>query len=87
VLTHAIGILGTGDQPEIRRLRLADGDRLLLCTDGLTDMVDDATIGAELRRQASSGEACRALIDLALDRGGRDNVTVVVAGYCVPSGP
>jgi PPM family protein phosphatase len=87
VLTHAIGIRGTGDQPEIRRLRLADGDRLLLCTDGLTDMVDDATIGAELRRQASSGEACRALIDLALDRGGRDNVTVVVAGYCVPSGP
>ena len=84
VLTHAIGIQGAGGEPEIRRFRLADGDRLLLCTDGLTDMVDDATIAAELRRRASSAEACRALIDLALDRGGRDNVTVVVAGYQGP---
>ena len=83
VLTHAIGIRGAGGEPEIRRLRLADGDRLLLCTDGLTDMVDDATIAAELRRQASSAETCQALVDLALDRGGKDNVTVVVADYRV----
>jgi protein phosphatase len=87
VLTHALGMQGAGDEPDIRRLRLADGDRLLLCTDGLTAMADDATIGAELRRQASSGEACRALVELALDRGGGDNVTVVVAGYRIPSGP
>ena len=87
VLTHAIGIREAGSEPEIRRLRLADGDRLLLCTDGLTDMVDDATIAAEMRRQVSSGEACQSLIDLALDRGGKDNVTVVVAGYRIPPGP
>ena len=86
-LTRAIGIPGAGDESDIRRLRLADGDRLLLCTDGLTDMVDEATIGAELGRQATSAEACRALIDLALDRGGRDNVTVVVAGYRISSSP
>jgi serine/threonine protein phosphatase PrpC len=73
--------------PDIRRLRLADGDRLLLCTDGLIGMVDDAAIAAELHRGASSGAACQALIDLALGRGGRDNITVVVAGYRIPPGP
>jgi protein phosphatase len=85
-LTRAIGIPGAGEESEIRRLRLADGDRLLLCTDGLTDMVDEATIGAELGRPASSAQTCRALVDLALDRGGRDNITVVVADYRISSG-
>ena len=84
MLTQAIGIRETGAEPDIRRLRLADGDRLLLCTDGLTDMVDDATIATVLQGNASSDAACQALIDLALERGGRDNVTVVVAGYLFP---
>jgi protein phosphatase len=84
VLTHAIGIQGAGSEPEIRRFRLADGDRLLVCTDGLTEMVDEATIAAELRRPVSSGEVCQALIGLALDHGGKDNVTVVVASYRIP---
>jgi protein phosphatase len=86
VLTQAIGVREAGGEPDIGRLRLADGDRLLLCTDGLTEMVDDATIAAALGQRTSSGEACRALIDLALERGGKDNVTVVVAGYRIPSG-
>ncbi len=81
VLTHAIGIREEGTEPDIRRLHLCEGDRLLLCTDGLTDMVNDPTIGALLRRGGSSHEACQALIDLALERGGKDNVTVVVADY------
>ncbi len=81
MLTHAIGIRDAGTQPDICRLHLCDGDRLLLCTDGLTDMADDATIGAVLQNQGSSEDACQALIDLALERGGKDNVTVVVADY------
>ena len=44
-------------------------------------MVDDASIARELGRGTSSDDACRALVELALDRGGRDNVTVVVATY------
>ena len=40
-LTRAIGIRGGGDKPEIRRHRLVDGDRLMLCTDGLTEPVSD----------------------------------------------
>jgi PPM family protein phosphatase len=81
VLTHAIGIRESGSEPDVRRLQLEGGDRLLLCTDGLTDMLDDATIAATLRTHPTSDEACQALIDMALANGGRDNVTVVVAGY------
>jgi serine/threonine protein phosphatase PrpC len=86
MLTQAIGIRENGGEPDIHRLQLEDGDRLLLCTDGLTDMVDDATIVAELHHRASSSEACQALVDLALDHGGRDNVTAVVASYRIEAG-
>ena len=44
-------------------------------------MVDDASIARELGRGTSSDETCRALVELALDGGGKDNVTVVVATY------
>jgi protein phosphatase len=86
VLTHAIG-LHTGSEPQMSHHKLADGDRLLLCTDGLTDMADDELIRTELERAASAAAACQALVDLALDRGGRDNVTVVVASYGVARDP
>lgn len=86
VLTRAIG-MPEGGEPDIKRYRLADGDRLLLCTDGLTDMADDAAIAAELGRPGSADDVCRALIDLALARGGRDNVTVIVAAYRFPDPP
>jgi serine/threonine protein phosphatase PrpC len=46
-------------------------------------MVDDPTIARLLGSQATSEAACQALVDMALDRGGRDNVTVIVAGYRV----
>ena len=87
VLTEAIGLWEEGGEPDVRRLPLADGDRLLLCTDGLTEMVDDATIAAELGRDRPAAEACQALLDLALARGGLDNVTIIVAGYRIPDGP
>jgi protein phosphatase len=86
MLTHALGMPERGEQPEIQRLPLADGDRVLLCTDGLTEMVDDAAIAAVLRQTPSSAAACQSLVDLALERGGRDNVTVVMAGYRFPQG-
>ncbi len=82
-LTQAIGVRDTGGEPDVRQLSLEDGDRLLLCSDGLTDMVDDAMIATLLKDGDSSENACRALLDLALERGGRDNVTVVVATYRV----
>jgi protein phosphatase len=84
-LSHAIGMPDTGGSPDIIRLKLADRDRLLLCTDGLTDLVSDDDIADELGR-ASADDACQALVDRALARGGHDNVTVVVAGYRFAAG-
>ena len=71
---------------DVHRSGLVDGDRLLLCTDGLTDLVDDPTIAELLSRHAGSSEATQELVDLALERGGTDNVTVVVARCSVPQG-
>ncbi len=84
VLTHALG--GRKFEPDVRRWRLAPGDRLLLCTDGLNDMVEDSAIAAELEQHSSSAAACQALVDRALERGGRDNVTVAIAAYRLATG-
>jgi protein phosphatase len=51
----------------------------LLCTDGLTKHVTDAEIETELRQIRTSEESCRKLVQLALERGGTDNVTVVIS--------
>jgi serine/threonine protein phosphatase PrpC len=51
---------------EVKRISLADEDQLLLCTEGLTDMVDTTTIGAVLRSAACEKGVCRTLLGLAL---------------------
>jgi PPM family protein phosphatase len=84
VLTSALGGGDKEIRAEIQRLKLADGDRLLLCTDGLTDMVDEASITECLAKEEGSEEACRLLVERALDNGGKDNVTVVLARYTIP---
>jgi protein phosphatase len=71
-------------QGDFQQAKLADGDQLLLCTDGLTDMVDNETIGSVLSRAASAEEACRALLAAALKNGGKDNVTIALARYRIP---
>jgi protein phosphatase len=84
VLTGAI-TTQRGEAPaELRHLRLTDGDQLLLCSDGLTEMATDAAIAQALQRPCPAADACRALVDLALEGGGKDNVTVILARYRVP---
>jgi protein phosphatase len=85
VLTRAIGVPDAGGGPDVKRFKLADGDRLLLCTDGLTDMVGDGDIARELGRARCPEDATQTLIELALAGGGRDNVTVIVVSYRIPS--
>ena len=58
---------------------LQDSDRLLVCSDGLTDMVTDDEIAATLTATAGAQRACDALVERALHNGGKDNVTVVIA--------
>jgi len=84
VLTQALGQRGGKVRVEAQRIRLEDSDCLLLCSDGLTEMVPDSQISAILSKGESAEASCRALVDVALDRGGVDNVTVIVARYHFP---
>jgi protein phosphatase len=84
VLTNCLG-QGRRVEVDFRRFRLKDADRLLLCTDGLTDMVDETQIQVTLVAGVDSAAVCRALVAQALDRGGADNVTVLVARYTIAS--
>jgi serine/threonine protein phosphatase PrpC len=76
VLASALG--GREATPITRSTEIRWDDVMLLCTDGLTKHVSDEEIEAELRHIRSAEESCRTLIKLALDRGGSDNVTVVI---------
>jgi protein phosphatase len=87
VLTNALGGTVEDVQVDTDQLQLEDGDRLLLCSDGLTDLVDDQTITSILGETTRSSDACERLVQRALDNGGRDNVTVIVAAYRLPEAP
>lgn len=81
LLTAALGALDAEIEPEVNRWHLSAGDQLLLCSDGLTRMVDDATILRAASQANSAARACHDLIELALSAGGLDNVTVVLARF------
>ncbi len=66
--------------PEVSRLRVdREGSVLLFCTDGLTKHVSDGEIAAAIAAHPRSKDVCESLLALALERGGTDNVTIVVA--------
>lgn len=77
VLSSAIG--GPQAAPVVRRLQQEWGSVGLLCTDGLTRHVADERIRERLRAMTSAREACESLVQDALDAGGQDNITVLVA--------
>lgn len=77
LLTHALGLADT-TPVAVAVHALASGDRYLLCSDGLHEMLGDAEIAALLGRRQTLPEICSALIELANARGGKDNITVVV---------
>jgi len=77
ILTRALGLEGPL-KVDIGQTDIRSGDRYLLCSDGLYEMLGDLEITALLQRQPDSQKLVRALVDMANDRGGRDNVTVIV---------
>ncbi len=81
VLTKAIGISSSAE-PDYSTYPLAPSDILLLCSDGLTKMLEDADIADIMTRaQGDPTRICDRLIDTALARGGEDNVTVIVIAH------
>jgi len=87
VITNVLGGPRPGVHAEIHKVALRDGDTVLFCSDGLTEPVDDETIAAVLAREDDPDRACGQLIERALDAGGPDNVTVIVARYRMTSRP
>lgn len=84
VVTRAIG----ADEfvaPDVQELELHAGDIFLLCSDGLTDLVDDEAIADTLRAASGNWErATQHLIDLANQNGGTDNISVVLVAVGDP---
>jgi protein phosphatase len=81
VITNAVGGSDLGVDVDVTRTALQSGDRLLLCTDGLTDLIGDGAIASVLAAHPDSQAACDALVSAANARGGHDNVTAVVAAF------
>lgn len=77
VITNALG-MDARVRVSVRTHEVAPGDRFLLCSDGLTDQVDDGQIQQGLQLGANPEEAVHLLIGLALEGGARDNIGVVV---------
>ena len=86
IVTRALGI-----EPHVRVdtwvLPFVQGDRFVLCSDGLVDEVDDEEIAQLLEANGSPQDAADALVAAANERGGRDNVTVVVVDVLEGSEP
>ena len=78
VLTRALGV-SSNLEIDITELEIDAGATLLLCTDGLTNMVRDHEILTLCNEEAEPAALAEALIDLANSRGGFDNITVVIA--------
>jgi protein phosphatase len=77
LITRALGSV-RGERPDIFEVDLARGDGLLLCTDGLTNVLTDAEICSVVRSALSAEFAVRSLIDTTIERGAPDNVTAVL---------
>ena len=67
--------------PDIIELTIDPGDKLLLCSDGLNTMLSDQEILQIIRPTANLPQACQQLINAANERGGKDNVTVIIASF------
>jgi protein phosphatase len=81
VITNVVGGPEAGVHVEARALEIQPGDRLLLCSDGLTEMVPNDEIAAALRAEPDPEAGCQTLLSKANDAGGRDNITVLIARF------
>jgi protein phosphatase len=81
VITNSVGGDRPGVNPEVHKVALEPYDTLLVCSDGLTEMVPDAAIAEVLGGDAEPQELCERLVERANQAGGHDNITAVVARF------
>ena len=84
IITNAIGGQAGKAYIQIESFRLLDNDLVMVCTNGLTDLVDELKIADVLASPRGPDDTCQALVDLALLYGGTDNVTVLLGKYRIP---
>jgi PPM family protein phosphatase len=85
IITNTIGMRGSvGPTIDLERLQLAADDVVLVCTNGLTDAVDERAISDVLASPAPPDDQCRQLVDLAVAAEAEDDVTALVAQYRFP---
>ncbi len=78
ILSRALGIAPEVDV-DIEELTVSEGDKLVLCSDGLSELVSDNEMLSEVQSSKSPEKVCDELVNLANQRGGDDNITVIVA--------
>jgi protein phosphatase len=81
VVMNVLGGHEPGVRVEVHKVQIEPGDRLLLCSDGLSEMLADKEIGALLQESVEPARSCERLVAAANERGGKDNVTVIVVNY------
>lgn len=80
IITRALGDVDCSSEPEVTSIPTKAGDMLILCTDGLCGYLTDDVIQQTVQAHAGKAEkCCNALLQLALDTGGHDNIAVAVA--------
>lgn len=85
-LTRYLG-LGGRAEPSLRCVRLRAGDRVLLCTDGVHDVLPTPALERVLATVETAPGACRALVDLVASRSGRDDATALLIDADTPQNP
>jgi protein phosphatase len=84
VLTQTIGMSGSmGPFIDLERFHLADGDRILVCTNGVTDALDESVVARVLASSASLADQSKQIVDLAMEAAGDDDATALVAAFHV----
>lgn len=84
VVTNVLGGTDRGVRAELHSLDLHDSDVVLLCSDGLTEMVSDDQIAFLLKAEIDPQRACERLVSEANRQGGKDNITAIVARFFTP---
>jgi protein phosphatase len=84
ILTDTVGGGAGAPNVQLGQYRLKNADCVMLCTDGLSSVVPQERIADVIAQRRRLEETCQGLVDLALDAGGPDNITVLLAQYTIP---